>query len=87
MLAGIVFQMGKILALFDQLNDSDRDRLAAITVYVALASEFILRYIYDKPVRQVKTENYGDSEDTPLDKKTKLMLLSLALSSLFIFIR
>ncbi|KIP03965.1 hypothetical protein PHLGIDRAFT_20109 [Phlebiopsis gigantea 11061_1 CR5-6] len=62
-------------------------QMAAITVYVALASEFILRYAYNRPVRKVKMESYDASDDAPLDKKLKLMLLSLALSSLLIFIR
>lgn len=62
-------------------------QMAAITVYVALASEFILRYAYNRPVRKVKTESHDASDDAPLDKKLKLMLLSLALSSLLIFIR
>ena len=57
---------------------------AAISVYVALAVEFVLRFLYDRPVRKV------DSETDPkrfVDQKTKLMLCGLGLSSLFIFIR
>lgn len=57
---------------------------AAITIYVALASEFVARYLYNRPLRAHKAKAVGRQS---LDQKTKLMLLSLSLSSLFIFIR
>lgn len=57
----------------------------AITIYVALASEFVLRYLYSLPIRTVpKAEAY---DEQPLDKKTKLMLIGLTFSSVTIFIR
>ncbi|KAI0093552.1 RTA1-domain-containing protein [Irpex rosettiformis] len=59
-------------------------QMAAITVYVALAAEFVLRFSYDWPVRKVESET---NPKRFVDQKTKLMLLGLGLSSLFIFIR
>ncbi|THH01813.1 hypothetical protein EW026_g958 [Hermanssonia centrifuga] len=61
-------------------------QLSAITIYVMLAAEFVMRYLWNRPLRSV----HGEKEITGaqiLDKKTKLMLLSLSFSSLTIFIR
>lgn len=58
---------------------------AAITVYVGLASEFVLRYLFDRPLRHAaKAKNV---QRQYLDRNTQLMLFSLGMSSLFIFIR
>lgn len=89
MLGGIVFQMGSLSFMNDELGILNRRNslhilTAAISVYVALAVEFVLRFLYDRPVRKM------DSETDPkrfVDQKTKLMLFGLGLSSLFIFIR
>ncbi|KAI1787347.1 RTA1-domain-containing protein [Ganoderma leucocontextum] len=57
-------------------------QMAALVVYVVLASEFILRYAYDHPF-----ERYGDSmvARRKTDKKMKLMLLGLVLEAVFLF--
>lgn len=47
-----------------------------------LTGEFILRYLYNRPVR-----NAGKARETQLDRKTSLMFLGLFLSSILIFIR
>ncbi|KAF9808683.1 hypothetical protein IEO21_07795 [Rhodonia placenta] len=59
-------------------------QMFGITIYMALAAEFILRYLYDRPVRA--------SGDKPLaafsfDRKHKLMLAGLTFSSICIYIR
>lgn len=60
--------------------------VAAITVYVALAAEFVFRFWHDRPVRKSVTD--ADTQRLRfVDRKTKLMLFGLGLSSLFIFIR
>lgn len=94
MLGGIIFQMGMYSYFGPPGAHIEPDlHTAAITVYVALASEFIIRRIYDNPVRDTvyisKTDQdyNSEAEADPMDKKTKLMLISLALSSVFIFIR
>ena len=48
-----------------------------------LASEFILRYIFDRPLRPSEKRPTGYT----LDRKTTLMLVGLAFSSLCIYIR
>ncbi|KAI0810933.1 RTA1-domain-containing protein [Irpex lacteus] len=61
-------------------------QMAAITVYVALAAEFVFRFWHDRPVRKSVTD--ADTQRLRfVDRKTKLMLFGLGLSSLFIFIR
>ncbi|KAI1787360.1 RTA1-domain-containing protein [Ganoderma leucocontextum] len=59
-------------------------QMAALVVYVVLASEFILRYAYDHPFA-----HYGESTVArrKTDKKMKLMLLGLVLEAVFLFIR
>ncbi|KAI0692783.1 RTA1-domain-containing protein [Cytidiella melzeri] len=59
-------------------------QLAAITIYVALAVEFVIRYYCDRPVRKAASNKIAQRY---LEKNTKLMLLGLGFSSLFIFIR
>ncbi|KAL6303734.1 RTA1-domain-containing protein, partial [Sparassis latifolia] len=58
-------------------------QFAAITFYMVLASEFVIRCAYSKPLRATGMP-LGDYR---MDKKTKLMLLSLATSSIFIYFR
>ncbi|KAI0094861.1 RTA1-domain-containing protein [Irpex rosettiformis] len=59
-------------------------QLAAITIYVALATEFILRFLHNRPVRKVTA---GMSSRKYYNRGAKLMLFGLGMSSLFIFIR
>ncbi|KAH9829049.1 RTA1 like protein-domain-containing protein [Rhodofomes roseus] len=58
-------------------------QMASITVYMLLASEFALRFLYDKPVRDV----VHASGRHHFNRNAKLMLLGLTFSSLCIFIR
>lgn len=58
-------------------------QLASITVYMALAVEFILRYMYDRPLRAAERTDTGYA----LDRKMQLMMAGLALSSVCIYIR
>ncbi|KAK7694697.1 hypothetical protein QCA50_001885 [Cerrena zonata] len=57
-------------------------QMGSVTIYMILAGEFILRYLYNRPIR-----NVGRAKASPLDKKTSLMFLGLFLSSILIFIR
>ncbi|OCH85658.1 RTA1-domain-containing protein [Obba rivulosa] len=59
-------------------------QMAAITVYMIFAAEFLVRYVLDKPFKR------GDAPAVKaynLDKKKKLMLLELTISSVLIYIR
>lgn len=59
-------------------------QLVAITVYMLLAAEFILRSVYDRPIKA------GDSNgrrNADMDRKMKAMLAALAISSVCIYIR
>ena len=55
----------------------------AITFYIVLATEFVLRYLYDKPIGGRPNVKTGYA----LDFKTKQMLCALAFSSLCIYVR
>lgn len=59
----------------------------SITVYSALATEFILRYLADRPLRSRAAKVDVDVGPRFLDKKTKLMLVGLSFSSVTLFIR
>ncbi|CAL1695734.1 unnamed protein product [Somion occarium] len=59
-------------------------QLGSITIYMLLAGEFILRYLYNRPIRN---RSAGRSNTPPLEQKTALMLIGLFFSSLTIFIR
>lgn len=54
---------------------------------MALATEFILRFLYDRPVRKVAALQTKPINGHYLERKTKLMLFGLFFSSLTIFIR
>jgi hypothetical protein len=59
-------------------------QMFAITIYMALAVEFVYRFWNDKP--------FEGREDPPnssryMDQNTKLMLLGATLSSLLIYVR
>ncbi|KAI0954416.1 hypothetical protein AcV7_007655 [Taiwanofungus camphoratus] len=86
MLGGIAFQLGA-----DMFAGSHRTTLilrdvvpvAAITIYIILAAEFVLRFLYNRPLRSAESTMTGYG----LDRNMKLMLLGLAFSSLVIYIR
>ncbi|CDO68773.1 hypothetical protein BN946_scf184989.g39 [Trametes cinnabarina] len=59
-------------------------QLAALVVYVILASEFLLRFVYDHPF---KRRSSMPSQAEGLQKKTKLMIVGLAFAAVFLFIR
>ena len=85
MLAGIVFQMG----MYNRVASSTYPTTlttgftASITFYMILATEFILRYIYDRPARPSEKRTTGYT----IDRKMLLMLIGLAFSSICIYIR
>lgn len=54
---------------------------------MALATEFILRFLRNRPVREVQNVQTKMTTAHFLDKNTKLMLFGLFFSSLTIFIR
>ncbi|OSD00019.1 RTA1-domain-containing protein [Trametes coccinea BRFM310] len=59
-------------------------QLAALVIYVVLASEFLMRYAYDHPFkRRSSTPTRADR----VEKNTKLMICGLALGAIFLFIR
>lgn len=60
-------------------------QLAAIVVYMALAAEFIVRYLHDRPVRRIAAEKAAALHY--LSGNYKWMLSALAFSSICIFIR
>ncbi|KAH7106598.1 RTA1-domain-containing protein [Auriculariales sp. MPI-PUGE-AT-0066] len=60
-------------------------QFAALVIYVIVAAEFLLRVIQDRPVRPVPP-GYAERREK-LDRKVKLMILGLAISAVFIFIR
>ncbi|GJE99943.1 RTA1 domain-containing protein [Phanerochaete sordida] len=59
-------------------------QLVAISVYMLLATEFVLRYLKDRPVRPALVAAVGPRT---LDTRMRLMLFGLGLSTLAIFIR
>ncbi|EPS93213.1 hypothetical protein FOMPIDRAFT_1044241 [Fomitopsis schrenkii] len=58
-------------------------QMASITAYILLASEFVLRFLYDKPIRNV----IHPSGRHHFSRQVKLMLAGLTFSSLCIYIR
>ena len=56
-----------------------------------LAIEFIVRYVHTRPVRRTTPDSDGAADATDmgysLDRRTRLMLCGLGLSSLCIYIR
>ncbi|KZV91661.1 RTA1-domain-containing protein [Exidia glandulosa HHB12029] len=70
--AGARVMLGGILVQF-----------VAIILYVALASEFLLRYMLDKPVRK----NVPSSARVTLDSGVRMMIIGLCISTVFLFIR
>jgi hypothetical protein len=67
-------------------------QMAAISLYTLCAGEFLLRYHLDKPVRPAPfTEKPGMKDDGPptrvMDTGIRLMLVGMAISTVFILIR
>ncbi|KAG8797840.1 hypothetical protein FRB91_000777 [Serendipita sp. 411] len=110
-LASLVVQaIGGARASAAAENDEDADpggrimlygivaQMIALTAYVILGTEVIVRYYLNKPVRKApepqdeSVETLGEKKvhsngRTVLDSNTKLMLLGLIVSSVFLFIR
>jgi len=60
-------------------------QMIAVTIYMFLAIEFILRYVKDKPFE--RPNNLPPTGNYYLDSKMKMMLLGLGISSVLIYIR
>ena len=58
--------------------------VAALVIYVVLASEFLLRYNYNHPFPRATK---ASSKPGQMDKKTKLMIFGLCLEAIFLFVR
>jgi len=58
-------------------------QLVAITVYMILAAEFVMRYLHDRPISGRAVIDTGYT----LDRNMKQMLAALAFSSLCIYVR
>jgi hypothetical protein len=57
-------------------------------VYVTCALEFYLRFLKDRPIREISTSNAEKGEiKHPMDTRMKIMMGGLAFSSLCLFIR
>jgi hypothetical protein len=90
MLYGIVLQMSEYVRP-DQASQTDC-LAVALTIYVALGADFVIRYHLNKPVRKTppvdgKSEAEKTEERPVIDGRTPLMLVGLVLNSLFLFIR
>ena len=66
----------------------------SITVFVALMVEYFIRYMTDRPVRQLKNVAVDASVETltppgrgELNTRMQLMILGIWLNTLFLFIR
>ena len=82
MLAGVSFQLRECTHL--SLSSPCADPFAvALIVYVTLAAEFVLRYVYDHPFKRAGPQFRCE----PMEKGTKLMLVGLSLESVFLLIR
>ena len=60
-------------------------QMVAITIYMILAIEFIVRYLSDKPFQ--RPDNEPPTGNYFMDKKMKTMLYGCAFSSLAIYVR
>ncbi|KAH9912224.1 RTA1 like protein-domain-containing protein [Fomitopsis serialis] len=85
MLAGICFQLGAFSKVASACRSWIYPPAVAITFYMILASEFVVRCLLDKPLRA------GDKTVKPathtLDRKHAIMLGALAFASICIYIR
>jgi hypothetical protein len=70
-------------------------QMIALTIYVALGAEFVIRYLLDRPVRQVSRSEGAsaealdekNSERPPMEKNVRIMLIGLVINAVFFFIR
>ncbi|KAF7985359.1 hypothetical protein HWV62_6585 [Athelia sp. TMB] len=62
-------------------------QMFSITAYVFCASEFLWRYISDKPLRTDETYHKAQGPRVAMDKRLKIMLSALAFDTLCIYIR
>jgi len=67
-------------------------QMIALTIYVILGADFVVRYYLNKPVRKAPpvdgtTEAEKTEERPVIDGRTKLMLAGLVLNSIFLFTR
>lgn len=86
MLGGIAFQLGE-KALFHLHRHCRRNvtfPVGCICIYMALAAEFVTRYLWNLPVRTSGNSKNGPHVLTP---KLMLLFLGLTFSSIVIFIR
>lgn len=60
-------------------------QMIAVTIYMILAVEFVVRYLRDKPFQ--RPNNQPPTGNYHLDPKMKSMLFGLAISSILIYIR
>jgi RTA1 like protein len=60
-------------------------QMVALIAYLSLAAEFIIRYLYEKPIQRAHTE--PPSGNYTLDKNLKTMLSALIFGSVLLFIR
>ncbi|KZT19938.1 RTA1-domain-containing protein [Neolentinus lepideus HHB14362 ss-1] len=61
-------------------------QLGAMSVFMILSAEFLLRYYTDRPVR-VKLASAPYPARVMIDRPTVLTIISIALSTLFLFVR
>ncbi|KIM74097.1 hypothetical protein PILCRDRAFT_815278 [Piloderma croceum F 1598] len=63
-------------------------QLVSLVVYVTCALEFYLRFLKDRPIREISTSNAEKGEiKRPMDTRMMIMMGGLAFSSLCLFIR
>lgn len=98
MLGGIAFQLGtssrictpspppppSAISRIDRTRVSPPRHAAAVSIYMILAAEFLLRYWFDKPFHR---KGGVLPKSFQLDRGVKLMILGLALDGVFILIR
>ena len=60
--------------------------IVAVCVYLLLATEFLVRYHFDKPIK-ARSSGSAFSKSSALDRGMKLMIFGLALDGVFILIR
>ncbi len=90
MLGGIAFQLGASPCA-SLLHPISADRAcdvlpltAAVSIYMILAAEFLLRYRFDKPLH---TKGGVLPKSFQFDNGVKLMIIGLAFDGVFILIR
>lgn len=61
--------------------------LVFITVYAALAAEFIWRFFNDRPVRGDATSRQPEEPRVVMDKQLKTMIIALAFNTFCLYVR